>query len=83
MRGFEYDVSFALGGKLNFLQGINGVIGKSEFFVVEADESDATFLNFNPSMLVITNIDIDHMSTYEHNTEILKNYFTSLLNKLN
>ena len=57
-----FDPSFVIGGKLNSC-GSNAQLGKSAYFVAEADESDASFLYLKPMMAVVTNIDADHMST--------------------
>ena len=56
------DPTFVIGGRLNSA-GANARLGSGEFIVVEADESDASFLNLLPVMAVITNIDADHMDT--------------------
>ena len=57
------DPTFVIGGKLN-AAGANSRLGSGQYIVVEADESDASFLNLNPVMAVVTNIDADHMDTY-------------------
>ena len=57
------DPTFVIGGKLNSA-GANSALGSGEYIVVEADESDASFLNLSPVLAVITNIDADHMETY-------------------
>jgi UDP-N-acetylmuramate--alanine ligase len=75
------DPSFVIGGKLNSC-GTNAQLGKSAYFVVEADESDASFLFLKPMMAVVTNIDADHMDTYEDNFEKLKNTFLEFLHHL-
>jgi len=56
--------------------------GESDFFVAEADESDASFLYLSPKMAIITNIDTDHMSTYDNDFETLKNTFIKFLHRL-
>ena len=68
------DPTFVIGGRLNSA-GANAKLGSGEFIVVEADESDASFLNLLPVMAVITNIDADHMDTYEHDFAKLKRAF--------
>ncbi|HEY6773644.1 MAG TPA: Mur ligase domain-containing protein, partial [Oxalicibacterium sp.] len=64
------DPTFVIGGLLN-KAGANARLGTGEFIVVEADESDASFLNLSPVIEVITNIDADHMETYDHDIEKL------------
>ncbi|MBA2650899.1 MAG: UDP-N-acetylmuramate--L-alanine ligase [Tatlockia sp.] len=75
------DPSFVIGGKLNSC-GSNAQLGKSEYFVAEADESDASFLFLKPMMAVVTNIDADHMGTYDDNFEKLSNTFIEFLHHL-
>lgn len=75
------DPSFVIGGKLNSC-GSNAQLGKSEYFVAEADESDASFLFLKPTMAVVTNIDADHMGTYSHNFEMLRSTFLEFLHHL-
>jgi len=58
------------------------VIGKGEYIVVEADESDASFLNLSPVMAVVTNIDADHMETYGHDFGRLKQAFVDFLQRM-
>ena len=65
------DPTFVIGGRLNSA-GANAKLGSGEHIVVEADESDASFLNLTPIMSVVTNIDADHMDTYGHDFERLK-----------
>jgi UDP-N-acetylmuramate--alanine ligase len=75
------DPSFVIGGKLNSC-GSNAQLGKSTYFVAEADESDASFLFLKPMMAVVTNIDADHMSTYDDNFDKLRNTFLEFLHHL-
>ncbi len=75
------DPSYVIGGKLN-QSGMNAQLGKSPYFVVEADESDASFLFLKPMMAVVTNIDADHMDTYEGNFDKLRNTFVEFLHHL-
>ena len=75
------DPSFVIGGKLNSC-GVNAQLGKSAYFVVEADESDASFLFLKPMMAVVTNIDADHMETYEDDFDKLVNTFVEFLHHL-
>ncbi len=75
------DPSFVIGGKLNSC-GSNAQLGKSAYFVVEADESDASFLFLKPMMAVVTNIDADHMGTYGNDFDKLRNTFVEFLHHL-
>lgn len=75
------DPSFVIGGKLNSC-GANAQLGQSPYFVVEADESDASFLFLKPMMAVVTNIDADHMETYEGNFDKLRTTFLEFLHHL-
>jgi UDP-N-acetylmuramate--alanine ligase len=75
------DPSFVIGGKLNS-SGTNAQLGKSAYFVVEADESDASFLFLKPMMAVVTNIDADHMGTYGDDFDKLCNTFVEFLHHL-
>ncbi len=75
------DPSFVIGGKLNSC-GSNAQLGKSAYFVAEADESDASFLFLKPMMAVVTNIDADHMSTYGDDFDRLRNTFIEFLHHL-
>lgn len=76
-----FDPSFVIGGKLNSC-GSNAQLGTSAYFVAEADESDASFLFLKPMMAVVTNIDADHMSTYDNDFNKLKNTFLEFLHHL-
>lgn len=75
------DPSFVIGGKLNSC-GSNAQLGKSAYFVAEADESDASFLFLKPMMAVVTNIDADHMGTYENDFNKLCSTFIEFLHHL-
>jgi UDP-N-acetylmuramate--alanine ligase len=75
------DPTIVIGGRLNSL-GANARLGKGEFLVAEADESDASFLYLQPVMAVVTNIDHDHMETYAHDFEKLKSAFVEFLEHL-
>ena len=75
------DPTFVIGGKLNSVNA-NAQLGKGQFIVVEADESDASFLKLLPVMAVVTNIDQDHMDTYGHSYEALKQAFIDFLHKM-
>ncbi|MGA2550800.1 MAG: UDP-N-acetylmuramate--L-alanine ligase [Burkholderiaceae bacterium] len=75
------DPTFVIGGLLNSA-GANAKLGLGEFIVVEADESDASFLNLTPVMAVITNIDADHMETYGHDFARLRHAFVHFTQRL-
>ncbi len=75
------DPTFVIGGRLNSADA-NAKLGSGEYIVVEADESDASFLNLLPVMAVVTNIDEDHMETYGHDFERLKNSFVEFLHRM-
>lgn len=75
------DPTFVIGGRLNSA-GANAKLGQGDFIVVEADESDASFLNLLPVMAVITNIDVDHMDTYGHDVARLKQAFITFTQHL-
>lgn len=75
------DPSYVIGGKLTS-SGSNAQLGKSAYFVAEADESDASFLFLKPMMAVVTNIDADHMSTYDNNFDKLRETFVEFLHHL-
>ena len=75
------DPTFVIGGKLNSA-GANAQLGQGEYIVVEADESDASFLNLLPVMAVVTNIDADHMETYGHDFGRLKKAFIDFLHRM-
>ncbi|MGL4768529.1 MAG: UDP-N-acetylmuramate--L-alanine ligase [Formosimonas sp.] len=70
------DPTFVIGGRLNSA-GVNARLGQGEYIVVEADESDGSFLNLLPMIAVITNIDADHMDTYDHDFNKLKDAFVA------
>jgi UDP-N-acetylmuramate--alanine ligase len=75
------DPTFVIGGRLNSA-GANAKLGTGEFIVAEADESDASFLNLSPVIEVITNIDADHMETYDHSFAKLKQAFIEFTHRL-
>lgn len=77
----DLDPTFVIGGRLNSA-GANARLGQGEFIVVEADESDASFLNLLPVMAIITNIDVDHMDTYGHDVARLKSAFVEFTQRL-
>ena len=75
------DPTFVIGGRLT-AAGANAGLGQGDFIVVEADESDASFLNLLPVMAIITNIDADHMDTYGHDLAKLKGAFVEFTHRL-
>ena len=75
------DPTFVIGGLLNSV-GANARLGAGETIVVEADESDGSFLNLSPMIAVITNIDADHMDTYGHDLARLKQAFIEFTQRL-
>jgi UDP-N-acetylmuramate--alanine ligase len=77
----KLDPTFVIGGKLTSA-GANARLGTGEFIVAEADESDASFLNLLPVMEVITNIDADHMETYQHSMPRLKQAFVQFTQRM-
>jgi UDP-N-acetylmuramate--alanine ligase len=76
-----FDPTFVIGGRLNSA-GANARLGSGDYIVVEADESDASFLNLTPMIAVITNIDADHMETYGHDFARLKQAFVEFTQRL-
>lgn len=75
------DPTFVIGGRLNSA-GANAKLGSGDHIVVDADESDASFLNLLPVMSVVTNIDADHMDTYGHDFGRLKAAFIEFLHRM-
>ena len=77
----QMDPTFVIGGRLE-AAGANARLGRGDFIVVEADESDASFLYLQPVLAVVTNIDADHMETYSHDFEKLKSAFVDFVEHL-
>ncbi|WNC72971.1 UDP-N-acetylmuramate--L-alanine ligase [Thalassotalea psychrophila] len=77
----DLDPTFVIGGLLNSA-GTNARLGKSRYLVAEADESDASFLHLQPMVSVVTNIDADHMETYDGDFEKLKDTYIEFLHNL-
>jgi UDP-N-acetylmuramate--alanine ligase len=77
----DLDPTFVIGGRL-LSAGANARLGSGDYIVVEADESDASFLNLAPMIAVITNIDVDHMETYGHDPARLKHAFVEFTQRL-
>ncbi len=75
------DPTYVIGGKLESVS-TNAKLGAGKYIVVEADESDASFLHLSPILAVVTNIDRDHMETYEHSFDKLKSAFVEFLQQL-
>lgn len=75
------DPTFVIGGRLNSA-GSNARLGTGRYLVAEADESDASFLYLQPMISVITNIDADHMATYNNNFSELRQAFLDFLHRL-
>ena len=76
-----FDPTFIIGGLLNSA-GTNAKLGASRYLVAEADESDASFLHLQPMTSIVTNIDADHMQTYEGDFNRLKTTFINFLHNL-
>ncbi len=77
----DFDPTYVIGGLLNSA-GTNAKLGGSRYFVAEADESDASFLHLQPMTSIVTNIDADHMSTYDGDFNKLKDTFIQFLHNL-
>ena len=75
------DPTYVIGGQLNS-SGTNAKLGLSDYLVAEADESDASFLYLQPMMAIVTNIDRDHLETYEGDFDRLKQTFVEFLHHL-
>ncbi|WP_309639411.1 UDP-N-acetylmuramate--L-alanine ligase [Methylibium sp.] len=75
------DPTFVIGGRLASA-GANSRLGAGDYIVVEADESDASFLNLNAVLSVVTNIDADHMDTYGHDLGRLRHAFIEFLHRM-
>jgi len=75
------DPTIVIGGKLNTL-GSNAKLGKGEYLVAEADESDGSFLKLSPSIAVVTTIDADHLDFYRGGIEEIKDSFVEFINKI-
>ena len=77
----DFDPTFVIGGLLNSA-GTNAKLGKGEYLVAEADESDASFLHLHPQISIVTNIDADHLETYGGDFDVLKDTFVEFLHQL-
>ena len=74
------DPTYVIGGRLNVIN-MNAKLGLGELFIVEADESDASFLHLNPIDAVVTNIDKDHLETYQGDFERLKKTYVDFIHQ--
>jgi len=77
----DLDPTFVIGGLLNSA-GTNAKLGQSRYLIAEADESDASFLHLQPMVSVVTNIEADHMDTYQGSFEVLKETFVKFIQNL-
>ena len=77
----ERDPTYVIGGLLTSA-ATNAKLGESRYLIAEADESDASFLHLQPMVSIVTNIDMDHMSTYQGDFERLKNTFLDFIHNL-
>jgi UDP-N-acetylmuramate--alanine ligase len=75
------DPTFVIGGRLKSADA-NARLGQGDYLVAEADESDASFVHLNPMLAIVTNIDADHMSTYDGDIEKLRSGFIEFLHNL-
>jgi len=75
------DPTFVIGGRLKSADA-NARLGQGDYLVAEADESDASFVHLKPMLAVVTNIDADHMSTYDGDIEKLRLSFIEFLHNL-
>lgn len=75
------DPTFVVGGRVNSF-GFNAKLGQGSYFIAEADESDASFLHLSPMVSVVTNIDRDHMETYNNDFNILTTTFLEFIQRL-
>jgi len=75
------DPTFVIGGRLESADA-NARLGQGDYLVAEADESDASFVHLKPMLAVVTNVDADHMATYDGDIEKLKNGFVEFLHNL-
>lgn len=77
----ERDPTFVIGGLLNSA-GTNARLGSSKYLIAEADESDASFLHLQPMVAVVTNIEADHMDTYEGDFNRMQDTYIEFLHNL-
>jgi UDP-N-acetylmuramate--alanine ligase len=81
VRAGEFDPSIIVGGRVHSFDKTNAVVGAGDIFVVEADEYDRTFLKLSPSIVVVTNIDVEHLDIYKDEEDI-KDAFVEFANKV-
>lgn len=77
----KLDPTFVVGGKVNSF-GFNAKLGQGKYFIAEADESDASFIHLSPMVSIVTNIDRDHMETYDDDFEKLNDTFLEFIHRL-
>jgi len=77
----SFDPTIIVGGRVHSFDKTNAVVGKGDIIIVEADEYDRTFLRLSPSMVVITNIEAEHLDTYKDLDDV-KTAFTQFANKV-
>lgn len=77
----DLDPTYVIGGQLNS-SGTHASLGQSHYLIAEADESDASFLYLNPMIAIVTNIDADHMATYDGDFNKLKQTFLDFLHRV-
>ncbi|PCH56508.1 MAG: UDP-N-acetylmuramate--L-alanine ligase [Legionellales bacterium] len=81
MAAGDHDPTFVIGGRVHGF-GSNARLGSGNYFIVEADESDASFLQLNPLVSVITNIEADHLENYDNDYEKLEKAYLEFIHKL-
>ena len=77
----KLDPTFVIGGRINSMKA-NAKLGEGDLFVVEADESDASFLHLNPVSTILTNIDREHLETYQGDFERLKATYLDFIHQV-
>jgi len=77
----KLDPTYVIGGLLNS-SGTNAKLGCSEYLIAEADESDASFLHLQPMVTIVTNIEADHMDTYQGDFAKLEDTFIEFMHNL-
>lgn len=77
----QRDPTYVIGGLLNS-SGTNAKLGCSEYLIAEADESDASFLHLQPMVTIVTNIEADHMDTYQGDFSKLEDTFIEFMHNL-
>ena len=77
----EFDPTYIIGGRILGKEE-RSILGSSDFIIVEADESDGSFLHLNPEISVLTNIDNDHLDFYDNKTSKLERTFLNFMEKL-